>query len=154
MSYTLSKGYRIQDDPKDWDDHFYNWLVDYGMTHEAFIPGLGMYRQYQERKPRQAVGSIVLPLATAYGVTYWATGQAFQSVAVGGFTAMTGTTPGAILAPVAIVGGVTAATYFGTQEFIGFHEAHQPSEPTQQSSYWRSISAALTGGFVAGVDVR
>jgi len=50
-----------------------------------------------------------------------------------------------LAAPVATAAGVTSV-------YIGQMEKHAPEDPAQSSSFWRSISAAMSGT-IGGVDV-
>lgn len=106
MAYSLSKGYT----PEDYI--VYDALIKYGFTHEAFIPGLTTFRISQGQSRHQMIGSIGLPLATAYAVTAWATGQTYVSMGSAIFTAVTGSSPGVVVAPVL---GVTAAVVLGNE---------------------------------------
>jgi len=54
-------------------------------------------------------------------------------------------TKGAISALTPAIPLVAAAKV--TEEFIDFHEAYQPAEPTHQPSWWNSIAAAMGGTF-------
>ncbi len=88
-----------------------------------------------------------LPMATAFGVTAWATGQAHVSIASASFTALTGVTPGSFL-----VGGVTlaapvVATAVVTTGYISAMDELKPEEPTHQPSFWNSLAAAMAGTF-------
>ena len=85
VSYSIQEGFE-RDTSDDWDRFLYNGIVDYGFTHEAFIPGLTSYRVSQGQTKKQYVGSVVLPTATAFAVTAWATGQAHVSLSSAAFT--------------------------------------------------------------------
>lgn len=50
-----------------------------------------------------------------------------------------------LAAPAVFAAGVTSV-------YIGQMEKHAPEDPAQSSSYWRSISAAMSGS-IGGVDV-
>ena len=93
MVYSIESGFE-RSTGSEWDDYLQNAIIDYGFTHEAFIPGLTSYRVSQRQSSKQYVGSIALPMATAYALTAWATGQAHVSVASAAFTAITGAPPG------------------------------------------------------------
>lgn len=106
MAYSLEEGYTPE------DDFLYDALIKYGFTHEAFIPGLTTLRISQGQSRHQMIGSVAAPLGTAYALTAWLTGQSYVSLGSSIFTAVTGTTPGAVLAPVI---GVTAAVVLGNE---------------------------------------
>lgn len=50
-----------------------------------------------------------------------------------------------LAAPAAVAVGVTSV-------YIGQMEKHAPDDPAQSSSFWRSVSAAMSGS-IGGVDV-
>lgn len=142
MSYTLSKGYEKQSGSA-WDDYLFNTMLDYGFTHEAFIPGLSAYRISQGQSKKQVVGSVVVPSAAGFAITSWISGQSYVSLTSSAFTAMTGVAPSTAVLPLLPV----AVSVAGTAAFVGVHQRLQPKEPTHQPSYWNSIAAAMAGTF-------
>lgn len=142
MSYTISKGYERQTG-SDWDDYLFNQMLDYGFTHEAFIPGLSAYRISQGQSKKQVVGSVVAPTAAGFAITSWVSGQSYVSLTSSAFTAMTGVAPSTAATPLIPV----AVSVAGTAAYVEFHKKYEPTEPTHQSSWWNSLAAAMGGTF-------
>jgi len=147
MAYSIKTGYR-KESGSEWDDYLMNQLIDYGFTHEAFIPGLSSYRISQGQSKKQVVGSVLAPAGTGFAITAWATGQTYRSLGSSAFTALTGGSPTSALAVAAPA--VTAVVV--TAAFVEFHQQFQPTEPTHQPSWWNSIAAAM-GGTIGGINV-
>lgn len=105
--YSIERGFEKQP-----DSEYYNFMIDYGFTAEAFVPGLTSIRIHQGQSKKQMIGSILLPLGTATALTAWLTGQTYVSTSSAIFTAVTGSTPGAVLTPMA---GITAAVVLGNE---------------------------------------
>ena len=129
MAYSIKKGYR-KESGSEWDDYLMNQMIEYGITHEAFIPGLTAYRISQGQSRKQAFGSVALPIATGFAFTAWLTGQSYVSLVSSAFTAFTGVSPGA--ASVSIIPVVAAVA--GTSAYVEFHQKYEPTEPTHQPS--------------------
>jgi len=147
MAYSIKSGYR-KERGSEWDDYLMNQLIDYGFTHEAFIPGLSSYRISQGQSKKQVVGSVLAPAGTGFAITAWASGQTYRSLGSSAFTALTGGTPsGALLVAAPAVTSVVVTT-----AFVEFHQQFQPTEPTHQPSWWNSIAAAM-GGTIGGIRV-
>ena len=146
VSYSIQEGFE-RDTSDDWDRFLYNGIVDYGFTHEAFIPGLTSYRVSQGQTKKQYVGSVVLPTATAFAVTAWATGQAHVSLSSAAFTAFTGTTPSALLTGTATLAAPVVASAVISTGYISLMDELKPEEPTHQPSFWNSIASAMAGTF-------
>lgn len=142
MAYSIKKGYE-KESGSEWDDYIMNQMIEYGITHEAFIPGLTAYRISQGQSRKQAVGSVVLPVTTGFALTAWLTGQSYVSLGSSAFTAFTGVAP-ATVATTALPVVVAAA---GTSAFVEFHQRYEPTEPTHQPSWWNSLAAAMGGTF-------
>ena len=142
MAYSIKKGYE-KESGSEWDDYIMNQMIEYGITHEAFIPGLSAYRISQGQSRKQVVGSVAVPAVTGFGITAWATGQSYVSLGSSAFTAMTGVAPSTAVAPLVPV--VTAAV--GTAAFVEFHTHYEPTEPTHKPSWWNSLAAAMGGTF-------
>jgi hypothetical protein len=152
LVYTIQEGFE-RSSGSDWDDYLLNTLIDYGFTHEAYVPGLTSYRVSQGESPKQYVGSIALPMATAFAITAWATGQAHVSLASAAFTAVTGVSPGAALTGGAVLAAPIVASAVVTTGYIGLMDELKPEEPTHQPSFWNSIAAAMAGTF-GGVQLQ
>jgi len=142
MAYSIEKGYE-KERGSEWDDYLMNQMIEYGFTHEAFIPGLSTYRISQGQSKKQVVGSVAVPTAVGFALTAWATGQSYVSLGGSAFTALTGIGPSTALAPLVPV--VTTAVV--STAFVEFHKKYEPTEPTHQSSWWNSIAAAVGGTF-------
>jgi len=142
MAYSIDKGYE-KERGSDWDDYLMNQMIEYGFTHEAFIPGLSTYRISQGQSNKQVIGSVAVPTAAGFAITAWATGQTYVSLGASAFTAITGVAPGTALVPLVPV--VTTAVV--STAFVEFHKKYEPTEPTHQSSWWNSIAAAVGGTF-------
>jgi hypothetical protein len=142
MAYSIKKGYE-KESGSEWNDYMMNQMIEYGFTHEAFIPFMSSYRVSQGQSKKQVVGSVVAPAAAGFAITAWATGQSYVSLGSSAFTAITGVAPSTALAPLVPV-VVTAAA---TTAFVEFHKKYEPKETTHQPSYWNSIAAAMAGTF-------
>ena len=147
MVWTLSEGFEKQTSGS-WDDYMWNKMIDYGFTHEAFIPGLTAYRISQGGEKTQAIGSVLAPAAVGFAITAWATGQAYTSLSASVFTAITGAT----VSEIALLAAPVVVAVAGTTAFVEFHKKYEPTEPTHQPSYWNSIAAAL-GGTFGGINL-
>lgn len=147
MAYSIKKGYE-KESGSEWDDYMMNQMIEYGFTHEAFIPGMSSYRVSQGQSKKQVVGSIAAPAAVGFAITAWATGQTYVSLGSSAFTAMTGIAPTTAVSPaIPVVTAVVATT-----AFVEFHKEYEPTEPTHQPSYWNSIAAAI-GGTFGGINL-
>jgi hypothetical protein len=147
MAYSIRKGYEKQSGSA-WDDYLFNQMVDYGVTHEAFIPGMSTYRISQGQSKKQVVGSVAVPTATGFAITSWATGQSYVSLGSSAFTAITGVAPSTVVAPLVPL----AVTAVVSTAYVEFHKKFEPTEETHQPSYWNSIAAAL-GGTFGGINL-
>ena len=105
--YSIERGFEKQP-----DSEIYNFLIDYGFTAEAFVPGLTSIRIHQGQSKTQMIGSIALPLGTATALTAWLTGQSYVSTTSAMFTAVTGVTPGTVILPMA---GIATAAVLGNE---------------------------------------
>jgi hypothetical protein len=142
MAYSLEKGYE-KESGSEWDDYMMNQMIEYGITHEAFIPGLSTYRISQGQSKKQVVGSVAVPAVTGFAITSWATGQSYVSLGSSAFTALTGVAPSTAAAPLVPV--VTTAVV--TTAYVEFHKKYEPTEPTHKASWWNSLAAAMGGTF-------
>lgn len=105
--YSIQRGFEKQP-----DSEIYNFLIDHGFTAEAFVPGLTSIRISQGQSRKQMIGSIALPVITGVALTSWLTGQSYVSASSAAFTAITGVSPGVVLAPVA---GIATAAVLGSE---------------------------------------
>lgn len=147
MAYSIRKGYE-KESGSEWDDYMMNQMIEYGFTHEAFIPGMSSYRISQGQSKKQVVGSVAAPAATGFLITSWATGQSYVSLGSSAFTAITGVAPSTAIAPLVPL----AVTAVLSTAYVEFHKKYEPTEKTHQPSYWNSIAAAL-GGTFGGINL-
>lgn len=144
-SYSIEEGWQGYEDPM---------LFEYGFAPE--LPGVSIYRSVKTGDKRPIVGSAVKSAIFAGSINamvYALDKQLYRSMSSIAFEAIVGSTPAQVMSSVAPVAAVAAISVAASSAYIsGMKQLEPEGNVHDKASYWRGISAALTGGF-GGISI-